>query len=346
MKVVFIGAGRITRWFLDDIKNTKYHDDIVPYGIYNLTIEQAKEYQEKYQMAKVYHSLEELIADHANYDLAYIGTSDGTHYEIAKPLLAHKINVYCEKPLALTYHQATELYELAHQNNVLLFDGIKTGFSKAYQAMKKDLANGIIGEVQYVQASHAKVSTSGKIANPQPTDKNFVGFHLAGGMYALFISLDILGPAKVVNYLNNYYNSVHPAIATSVLNLRHENNGISTVLGSDTLTNDLSAMLLGTKGYIKLGGNLAKYNADYHKDSCHMAYTYEVYDNQSHLIKTVDLPIQTAGEGLCLEIEHVYELLQANKTTSPIMTPAISLAIIKILELTNNVNDTKVIKLT
>ncbi|WHQ37023.1 Gfo/Idh/MocA family oxidoreductase [Spiroplasma sp. SV19] len=344
MKIVFIGAGRITKWFLNDLKNTKYHDKIKLFGIYNLTYEKAVQYQSEYQIQKVYCSLDDVLQDAANFDLAYIGTSDATHYEIAKQLLANKINVFCEKPLTLSYQTAKELYDLASINNVLLFDGIKTGFSPVYRLMRNDIAAGLIGAIEYLSASHAKVSTSGKKPQPVPNDSNFVGLHLAGGMYALFIGLDLLGPVQLVTHLNNAY-STHTAISTSVLNLRHKNNGISTILSSDNLSSDLSAQILGTAGYIKLGGNLQKYNVDYHKDSCHMAYTYQVYDLQGNLIKTVDKQLVTDGEGLCFEIEHVYELWKNQKIESDVVTKAISLEIIKILELTNNTNDKEIIEL-
>lgn len=343
MKIVFIGAGRITKWFLNDIKNSRFDQQIKPYGIYNRTVEKAVKYQKEYHLEKVYHSLEELIRDKDNYDLAYVGTNDESHYQITKDLLANKINVFCEKPLALTFKNAQELYDIASKNKVLLFEGIKTGFSLAYQTMKKDLAQDLIGKVHYVYTTHAKVSTSLKVPNPKSDDHNFVGAHLAGGMYALFIALDLLGSVKSLTYLNNPYNQEHPAISTSVLNLRMKSGAIATVLCSDSLSNDLSTMILGTKGFIKLAGNIQKYNQNYLKDSCHMAYTYEVYDLSQNLIKKVDLPIKTNGEGLNLEIDHIYQLWKEKKLVSSVVSPEISLEIIKILEASNNVDDTKVV---
>ncbi|WP_416375137.1 Gfo/Idh/MocA family protein [Spiroplasma poulsonii] len=312
------------------MKNTKYYDKITLFGIYNLTHEKALQYQSEYQIQKVYQSLDDVLQDAANFDLAYIGTSDATHYEIAKQLLTNKINVFCEKPLTLSYQTAKELYNL--------FDVIKTGFSPVYQLMRattnnvllKDIEAGLIGTIEYLSASHAKVSTSGKKPQPIWNDPKFVGFHLAGGMYALFIGLDLLGPAQLVTHLNNAY-ATHRAISTSVLNIRHKNNGISTILASDNLSRDLSAQILGTAGYIKLGGNLQKYHVDYHKDYCHMAYTYQVYDLQGNLLKNVDEQLKTAGEGLCFEIDHIYELWKNQKIESNIVTKAISLEIIKIL---------------
>lgn len=118
--------------------------------------------------------------------------------------------------------------------------------------MKVDLEADLIGTIEYLSASHAKVSTSGKKPEPKSNDKNFVGLHLVGGMYALFIGLDLLGPAQLVTHLNNAY-ATHKVISTSVLNIHHKNQGISTIIASDSLSSDLSAQILGTKGYIRGG---------------------------------------------------------------------------------------------
>jgi predicted dehydrogenase len=247
-----------------------------------------------------------------------------------------------EKPIALDYHQTIELYQIAKKNRVLLFEGIKTGFSPAYIAMKKIIKQGIIGDLTFVHSTHAKVSTSGKIPNPQATD-NVAGFHLAGGMYALFITLDLLDSPKTISFLNNSYPN-NKAISTSVLNMRHSNNAISSVLGSDAFTDNLTSKICGTKGCIILGGNLKKYHKNYLRDSCHFAYTYSLYDNLGNFIKSEEIPVKTNGEGLCKEIDHVYELLKEHRLESNIVTPKISIMISKILSLTNKVDDTKVIK--
>lgn len=111
-------------------------------------------------------------------------------------------------------------------------------------------------------------------------------------MYELFIALDLAESAKTIHYLNNTYPN-NRAIATSSLHIRHQNNIITNCVGSDVLTNDLTTMICGTKGYIKLGGWLEKYNQVYKKDNCHMAYTYRVYDLKNELIKQQDLAFPT-----------------------------------------------------
>lgn len=112
MNIVVIGAGKISKLFLNDLKNNKYHKNIIVKGIYNWTIEKAYAYQETYQIEKVYQTMQQVI-DEQTVDLYYLATADDTHFEIVKLLLENNKNVFCEKPLALTYQEAKLLYQIA-----------------------------------------------------------------------------------------------------------------------------------------------------------------------------------------------------------------------------------------
>ena len=51
----------------------------------------------------------------------FIATPNDTHYEIVKTCLASGKNVFCEKPLTLSYKSAKELFGLAERFNVKLY---------------------------------------------------------------------------------------------------------------------------------------------------------------------------------------------------------------------------------
>lgn len=342
-KIGIIGAGRIVNWFLTDLKNANSKNEFELFGIWNISFEKAQSVANDYGIQNVFATIEELLASENKLDLIYVGTIDEKHYYFIKQALIAKINVFSEKPLALKYEEAQELYQLANANQVLLFEGIKTGFAPAFKKAQTIIESQKLGQVRYLYASHAKVSTSGRIPNPS-SEVQIAGFHQAGGMYALYTALAICGPGKIVNYFNNSYPQ-NAAIQTSILAIRHHNGAISTVVGSDAFTDDLATKIMLDHGYIKLGGRVDQYNADYQKDSAHLPYTISVYDNQNNLLTFEDLKITTQGEGLHLEIDHVYDLLTNNKTQSNVVTPDLSLEIIKILTMTNQVNDFAVINL-
>ncbi|ATZ18919.1 hypothetical protein ESOMN_v1c05370 [Williamsoniiplasma somnilux] len=338
INIGIIGAGRIVEWFIKDylliMNNINVQSRII--SIWNRTYEKANLINDKYNLnLNVYQNLNDFFnKDRNNIDLIYIGTSDESHFDFVKTALENKINVFCEKPLSLSYLQSKELYKLANKNDLLLFEGIKTGFAPAFIKLEQIIKSELLGRIKYIYSSHAKISTSGNI----PNDSN-VGFHLAGGMYALYTVLKLAGKAKVVQFMNNAYEKNTLAIQTSVLTIRHSNNVISTVVGSDTITDDLSTKIIFEKGYAKLGGRIDLYNENYKKDSCHMPKTLSIYDNQNNLLDFYDLDFVSEGEGLRFEIEHVLEMLNDNIKESSIVSQSLSLEIIKILEKTNKVSD-------
>lgn len=335
VNIGIIGAGRIVEWFLKDLTNSKYKKNIKILAIWNRTNSKAKKLAKSFNIENVYNDVDTLLKQ--DLDLIYIGTADEYHYNfVCKSIIAKK-NVWVEKPIALTFKDASHLYELAKENDVLLFEGIKTGLSQSVIEAKKIIESKILGEPVYMYATHAKVSTSGNISNPS-SDSIVAGFHMAGGMYALFTALHLFGSAKTINSSNNKYKN-NSAIQTSVLTIRHQNGCISTVVGSDSFTDDLSTKIMFEKGYIKLGGRIDLYNEPYKKDSAHLPYTISVFDNQNNLQSFNNFKFETEGEGICLVLDHVYELLINNKKESNIVTQKISKEIIYILEYTNNLEE-------
>lgn len=51
----------------------------------------------------------------------FIATPNETHYDIVKECILKQKNVFCEKPLALNYNEAVELFDLAKDKNVKLY---------------------------------------------------------------------------------------------------------------------------------------------------------------------------------------------------------------------------------
>ena len=56
-----------------------------------------------------------------NIDWVVIATPDETHYEIIKDCLNLGVNVFCEKPVTLSYQASEELFELAEEKKLILY---------------------------------------------------------------------------------------------------------------------------------------------------------------------------------------------------------------------------------
>ena len=97
----------------------------------------------------VYDSIEDAVcAD--GVDAVYISTPNSTHYEYVKKCLELKKPVLCEKPLALCYEQAKELFEIAEKNGVYLTEAIWVLFNSVAKKVVEWIDNGYIGDVKKV----------------------------------------------------------------------------------------------------------------------------------------------------------------------------------------------------
>lgn len=86
-----------------------------------------------YRMVVAGSSLEDL--DKVELDAVMIHAATASHYELVKHFLTRNVNVFVDKPLALTMDEVTELYLLAAQHQKLLTVGFNRRFAPAMQPL-------------------------------------------------------------------------------------------------------------------------------------------------------------------------------------------------------------------
>ncbi len=91
----------------------------------------------------------------AQVDLVSVCTTNDMHYPVVMEAIAQGVDVFCEKPLALTHAQAQEMYAAAQERR------IKTGVNFAHrrtpaaQLAREILASGALGQIYHVSAIYA-----------------------------------------------------------------------------------------------------------------------------------------------------------------------------------------------
>lgn len=85
-------------------------------------------------------------------DAVYIATHPRQHYEDVKRALKAGKHVICESPVALSLEQYKELIALAHKNQLVLSDAIKTAYSTAYSRLLVVAKSGRIGKIVSVDS--------------------------------------------------------------------------------------------------------------------------------------------------------------------------------------------------
>ncbi|XP_061389902.1 trans-1,2-dihydrobenzene-1,2-diol dehydrogenase-like [Musca vetustissima] len=114
--------------------------------------QRAAEFAKKHEMPKHFASYEEL-AECSDVDIVYVGALNPQHFEICMLMLEHGKHILCEKPLCLNHKQAKKLIQYAEMKKLFLMEAVWSRFFPAYQYVKKQIATGVLGEIQEVEVS-------------------------------------------------------------------------------------------------------------------------------------------------------------------------------------------------
>ena len=114
-----------------------------------------------YSDIEMYQSLDEALRNNSikGYTVA---TPAPTHYELSKKILLAKRHLLVEKPIALEIEHATELYDLADENDTTLMVGHVMLFHPAIIKIKEIIESGKLGKLQYIYSNRLNL---GKVRN-------------------------------------------------------------------------------------------------------------------------------------------------------------------------------------
>ncbi len=143
VKVAMIGVGAISGIYLENI--TKVFTDIELLGVCDLIRERAEQAQEKYQIKKIYTTMQEAYAD-PEIDIVLNLTRPYEHYEVTKAALLAGKHVYSEKPLGANFEEGQKLVALAKEKNLMLGGAPDTFLGSGIQTCRKLIDDGYIGE--------------------------------------------------------------------------------------------------------------------------------------------------------------------------------------------------------
>ncbi len=153
IKLGSVGAGRIAKRMCQE---SKYVSGISFDYVYDRNIESAKKFANLNDLTFYTDNYDELLD---KVDAVYIAIPHPFHYEFAKKALQHRKHVLCEKPITLTAAQSKELYDIAKENDVVLYEAIKTAYAPGFKRLVALAKSGIIGEIRDVDATFTKLIT-------------------------------------------------------------------------------------------------------------------------------------------------------------------------------------------
>ncbi len=287
------------------------------YGLVSSNSERAKEYQERFQVEKIFTTYEEMFAD-KQVDVAYLATPNHVHYDQIMACLDHGIHVICEKPMVATKEEVQALFAHAKQKNCFLMEAEKTFFSDLLMGVKAIIDAGEIGELRHIEADYHYDIRAMKYPTSHWVFQKNGGVALDIGVYPIcfahyFAQADVKSHTSIKKYYEDY---TCEFFYQSMINYK---NHISAVVKADWLQLDTCkgiGYLYGTKGYIKV--------PQYWKDN-----KASIYNQLGELVKEIEVQFESDFTG---EIEHVADCLTQGLLQSPILSEEISLEILRVMQ--------------
>jgi perosamine synthetase len=142
-RVAIVGCGYIGKWHaLAYARNP----NVEIAAFVDIDRARAEQLAGEYGPAKVYQTHLELLG-HDRVDAVSLCTLPGSHHEISMDLLNAGVHVLCEKPLAVSVHEAEEMVAAAHENNLVLLTAFKFRFFEEVNKAKEMIAAKRFGRI-------------------------------------------------------------------------------------------------------------------------------------------------------------------------------------------------------
>ncbi len=148
IKMGLIGCGSVSTSYLPNMAQCPYIElvstcDIIP--------ERAQAAAKKWGAPNWYPNIDKMLAG-ADFEVLLNLTPMLSHYPINKKALLAGRKVWCEKPAAQTIAEYSELIELAHKKNVVLWPSPTVVTSPQFKFMYDTIASGKLGKVYNAHA--------------------------------------------------------------------------------------------------------------------------------------------------------------------------------------------------
>lgn len=249
---------------------------------------------------------DDLIKDN---DIIYVATRPEKRYEYIKEALLNHKHVISESPIALTEENAKELFEIANNNNVLLFDQIKTAYLLSFSRMILLIKGGAIGDVKSIDVTCTSLEMQDWLKK--------TGFYTSTTGWA---SIGLLPVLKILgsNYLS--LDSVSYEIdgikdAYRKININYQ-SACATVSVGIGVKSEGDLRISGTKGYIYV-------RAPWWKSEYFEVRYERVKDNKPFYY-------QSDGEGIRMELVHLVNCIKHSEKNY-YLEESISVSISKII---------------
>lgn len=237
IKIGIVGCGRVANRFPSEAEVVSGVQIVAAYDIDDKI---ATEFTTKYQGIKPCKSFDELLG---LVDAVYVATPHLSHYEYIKKAIEHKKHVLAETPMVLVGVQATELYQLAEKQKVVLLEANKTAHCPAFNHLFVMIKSGVIGDVVDIETSLSQLLDRG---GREFDSAQAGGAMFEQGSYPLLPVIRLLGTDY--EYIR-FYPKVENGVDVYTKGILKYPNAICSFKVGIGVKTEGNLIISGTKGY-------------------------------------------------------------------------------------------------
>ncbi|MDC5818434.1 Gfo/Idh/MocA family oxidoreductase [Vibrio europaeus] len=197
IRLAIIGTNWITDQFVEAaLKTGEYQLS----AVYSRSLESAERFAEKYASPALFDDLD-LLAASPLFDAVYIASPNILHGPQAMQMMKAGKHVIVEKPMASNLALAKQMFKLAEESNVLLFEAFMSAHIPNFKRLKDELSS--IGQIRKGFITYCQYSSrypkylAGE--NPNTFNPEFAnGSIMDIGFYCLSSAVELFGEPKSV----------------------------------------------------------------------------------------------------------------------------------------------------
>ncbi len=285
------------------------------YAIAGRDINKANSYKEEFGFEKAYGSYDELIED-KEVQAIYIPLPNSLHLQWVKAALEKGKHVLCEKPLGLNAEEVIEMHECAKNNGVYLMEAYAYLHTPYIESLKKDIADKVIGEVDYIETAFL---TQGYKEDIRLYKDLGGGAMYDVGCYCTTMILSLIdSEPKMVKAIAEFTDKNVDSMTSALINFENGAKAafnVGMILGKDTDDRLDRLYIHGSKGEIK---SSVEYN-----QAGTVSYTVKTAD------KTIERTI-AVPQNYSLEVEQLSRCILTDE--KPFITSEFSIKNAKLID--------------
>lgn len=251
-KVAIIGCGAIFNRHAESITNTKNFKISAVCDVQKeLVIDKSKKYN-----CEAFFNIDDCLK-RSNANFYVLATPNNLHYKHAKKCIDLKKDILIEKPVTLNTKELEEIISLSRQKNINVYGVLQVRLNNSVAVVKKCLEKGLLGKIRGVNL----------IQRWQRPVEYFSGWrsipHVGGGtlhevgIHYIDILQYLIGKPNII--AASGYNTKHMNVDIqdtiyALANFESFGGTIEVTISAEPHNLECSISMLGSNGYIKLGG--------------------------------------------------------------------------------------------